>query len=247
MSEVTIPRPSMRLSRLLDSLLHLRTVALRRSHEYFWDAWFRKYEACATSGFVHMRELYGASYDQRLGYLPTPRLVLTWAISGLGIDPSRFNFIDIGSGRGRAVLHAARLPFARAIGLELSGKLSQEAEANLAAYPKSKLKCADVEMICGDAAEFELPDGDCIAYFFNPFRAELTAKVMSGFVRQSIDKGQRLIIVYHNPVCLDVVEAMPELRPRKLKGLQRMLLRLFSPYPVRVFELDPALVCGKAR
>ena len=47
-------------------------------------------------------------------------------------DVSSFCFIDIGSGKGRALVLAARRPFAEVIGVELSARLHRIAEENIA-------------------------------------------------------------------------------------------------------------------
>ena len=52
-------------------------------------------------------------------------------IDGLSIDYSRYVFIDIGSGMGRALLMASEFPFKQLVGIELSPTFHQIAQQNV--------------------------------------------------------------------------------------------------------------------
>src|ERR1700674_4645239 len=52
----------------------------------------------------------------------------------LHLDFQRFGFVDLGSGKGRALLLASDYPFREIIGVELSPKLDRVARDNIARY-----------------------------------------------------------------------------------------------------------------
>ena len=52
----------------------------------------------------------------------------------LQLDYQRFGFVDVGSGKGRALLLASDYPFREIIGVELSPELDRVARANIARY-----------------------------------------------------------------------------------------------------------------
>ncbi len=52
----------------------------------------------------------------------------------LHLDCRRFCFVDVGSGKGRALLLASDYPFREIIGVELSPELDRVARANIARY-----------------------------------------------------------------------------------------------------------------
>ena len=65
-----------------------------------------------------------------------------------------FAFVDMGSGKGRALLVASELPFAKIVGVELSQELHQIAEENVRRYrPESQL-CTAFFLHCMNAVEY---------------------------------------------------------------------------------------------
>ena len=55
----------------------------------------------------------------------------------LHLDYRRFTFVDVGSGKGRALLLASDYPFREIIGVELSPDLDRVARSNIARYPSA--------------------------------------------------------------------------------------------------------------
>ena len=56
----------------------------------------------------------------------------------LHLDFERFSFVDVGSGKGRALLLASDYPFREIIGIELSHELERIARANIAQYTEAR-------------------------------------------------------------------------------------------------------------
>src|SRR3954451_11618073 len=52
-------------------------------------------------------------------------------------DPGDYSFVDVGAGKGRAVLLASRLPLRSAIGVELSADLARVAHANIEIWKRA--------------------------------------------------------------------------------------------------------------
>lgn len=121
-------------------------------------------------------------------------------LSNLPIKFEDFLFIDIGSGKGRALLLASRYPFKGIKGVELSCQLHEIACRNIKIFKDDCQKCSDIESVNNDAADFELPNENTVFYLFNPFHEE----VMSEFVMNletSIQKNPRdIYIVYLKPL-----------------------------------------------
>lgn len=96
------------------------------------------------------------------------------------LDPLT-TFIDVGCGKGIALLVASRYRFKKIVGVEFSRELCQIANRNLANYrgPRSS---TNVEVLCIDAAEYAFPDGKFLLYFFNPFDKPVMEKVLNNLV-----------------------------------------------------------------
>jgi SAM-dependent methyltransferase len=122
------------------------------------------------------------------------------------IDHRHFTFVDFGSGKGRAVLLASELPFRKVVGVEFSPELDRVARENLANFRSDQRQCAEVELVCGDALEYPLPDGPCVLYFYNPFGKEVMAGVVERVVRSFGENPREIYVLYANPTQATVWE-----------------------------------------
>ena len=218
----------------------VRLMLMLRLHYALWDSRFERFETVPTIGLLLKKDLspdVASNLGQASEYAPSPRLVVQWLVDGLQEDLSRFTFLDFGSGRGRVLLAAAERPFKAVRGIEFSGQLHEEAALNISNYPADRLVCADVQSVCEDALEYVLPEGDCILYFYNPFGVELMDKVVRRAMDISQARNSRCIVIYYNSIHHQTLGSQTRLKPKPLSFLARLKLRLFSPYPIRVYEM----------
>jgi len=123
------------------------------------------------------------------------------------LDLSAFTFIDLGSGKGRAVLLAAQYPFARVVGVELAPQLYEVAVANLARFPANERRAGIVEFKLADAAEFpwgESLAGPLLLFLYNPFSRPVLEKFLARLHASLLDRP--VYVLYVNPE-LDAVLA----------------------------------------
>src|ERR1700722_18290690 len=80
-----------------------------------------------------------------------------------------YSFVDLGCGKGRAVLMASEFGFREVVGVELHPSLAEIAEANLAVWTAAGRAVSPVRIVCREATEFVFPDGACLLYLFHPF------------------------------------------------------------------------------
>jgi hypothetical protein len=107
-------------------------------------------------------------------------------------------FVDFGAGKGRVVILAAMQPFRRVLGVEISPELSERARCNVH-RARRHLRCRDVEIITGDAADFACPGEATVLHFFDPFAGAVLRRVLD-LVRASLDAmPRRLTILYADP------------------------------------------------
>ena len=127
-----------------------------------------------------------------------------------------FTFLELGSGKGRAVLLASEYPFARIVGVELLPELHSIARQNLDRFPRSRQRCSAVELLCGDARDFPFPAEPSVVYLFNPFPEMVLQDVIAG-LKASLDESPRpLLIVYYNPLLKHLFERQPWLQPVRI-------------------------------
>ena len=114
-------------------------------------------------------------------------------------DFSQFTFIDIGSGKGRALLLATEYGFRRIIGIELLPELDRIARENVRAF-KQRGGNAEMELVCGDAAAFHLPDEPLVAFLFNPLPEPALRTFLQNLENSLCQNPRRLWMIYANPV-----------------------------------------------
>ncbi|MBS1822949.1 MAG: class I SAM-dependent methyltransferase [Acidobacteria bacterium] len=132
-------------------------------------------------------------------YGVTPSL-LTQMIGALELEWERYTFIDLGSGKGRALLLASRFPFKKIIGVEFVPELSRAAEANLAKFDAPWKRCLQIEAVNQDATEFVYPDGPLVVYVYNPFLAPVLKKCLKQLARSVEKEPREVYLIYGNPV-----------------------------------------------
>jgi predicted RNA methylase len=178
-----------------------------------------------TSGLVAGRHLKsGHPHDRHAtayyGVAPSVfhALLRRWQRSRPAAPIEQFTFIDLGSGMGRAVLLASQMPFRQVVGVELNPTLVRIARKNASAWRSAGRVLTPTRMICGDAVEFRLPAGPCIAFLFNPFGAPVLRRLLQAWRKSAAE--QPLDIIYVNNEQEHVLES--ELRRRA--GAARLFL-----------------------
>lgn len=150
-------------------------------------------------------EAVGPSLEFATHYEPTPISDIDRLLDAVPLAPERSTFVDVGSGLGRVVLHAARRPFRQVVGVEISPALVEVAKDNRAAY-RGELACRDIRLVRADAAAFTFPRGDLVVYLYNPFRAEVLAPMLD---RLCAGRRRDIALVYHTPIERAAVDAHP--------------------------------------
>ncbi len=160
-----------------------------------------------TSGTVGWRaRLLGTFHSP---YQPTDPALFHEMMAALAIDFDQFTFIDLGSGKGRTLLMASEYPFRKIVGVELIEELHRAAEENTRAYKSSTQRCSEIQAVCGDARDFELPDQPLVLYLFNPL-PEAALRQLIERLEKSLARSPRPVwIIYHNPILEPALAASP--------------------------------------
>lgn len=138
----------------------------------------------------------GTQEGERIWHHPSEWISVRRALAAL--EPGRGDvLLDLGSGMGRAVLIASRLPFQRVIGVELSEDLTAAARRNVEQDDRRR-KCP-IELVTADAAEYLVPDEVTVVYLYCPFTGRVFEQAINN-VLASIDRRPRLLrLVYNYP------------------------------------------------
>lgn len=115
------------------------------------------------------------------------------------VDFTKFTFIDLGSGKGRALLLAAMYPFEEIVGVEVQQELHRIAEQNIANFDVPGQQCRNVWSRCLDAREFEFPPTPIVLYLFNPFPDYVMEKVIENLERSVRENPRPVYVLYNAP------------------------------------------------
>lgn len=173
--------------------------------EYDWDN-----RVDTTSATVTWRSrLLGVLHSP---YQPTEPALFREMLEQLPIESGGFTFIDLGSGKGRALLMASEYPFARIVGVELLPELHHIASDNLRRYSSPTQRCVAIENICADAREFHFPAEPSVLYLFNPLPETGLREVMTKLEDSLRQHPRKVFVLYHNPLLEHVVGQSPMLQ-----------------------------------
>lgn len=183
--------------------------------DYDWD-----HRVNTTSAVVSWRErLMGVFHS---AYQPTEATLFREMLDTLRQHISSgfqgFTFIDLGSGKGRALLMASDYPFRRIVGVELLPELHQATLDNLRRYKNESQKCFALEAICGDANEFLFPDEPTILYLFNPFPESGLRRVIANLEASLRAHPRPVYVLYHNPLLESVLTENVALKKIETRG-----------------------------
>ncbi len=151
---------------------------------------------------------------------------LSWvSVSDLGLDEARSNWygdsggpflemilraqpigkgdaiLDIGCGKGGAMLTMLGYPFGKVDGVEISPVLVETARRNL-----SRAGAKHAQVFCSDATEFRDLDRYTWFYMYNPFPAVVMGDVINNIRASIVRTKRRARIIYNNPVHAQLVE-----------------------------------------
>jgi hypothetical protein len=170
--------------------------------EYDWDC-----RVDTTSATVRWRErLLGHFHSP---YQPTEPAIFREMMAIPKIDFREFTFVDIGSGKGRALLMAADYPFRRILGIELLPALHHVALKNLSAYKSGSQQCFALEAVCGDAREFVFPTEPLVIYLFNPLTEAGIVDVIANLAKSVSQYPRVVYLQYRNPLFENVLARYP--------------------------------------
>jgi SAM-dependent methyltransferase len=134
-------------------------------------------------------------------YEPAPPFAVQEAIGALPVPVEGRSFLDLGSGKGRAVLVASRFPFTRVVGIERRPTLHAIAQRNAIAYQRIAGPGSPVHFLCGDVVDHPFPEGPLVVWMFNPFGAEVVAAVARRL------EGREVHILYAWPRQVTILQA----------------------------------------
>jgi SAM-dependent methyltransferase len=164
------------------------------------DGDFDQKHGVDTSGIVRLRELsvVGQHWTSGIDYQGVSAGLFDEMIGQLNIQHEQYGFVDLGSGKGRALLLAAAHPFRQIVGVEFSKELTAIAQRNINRY-KGPRVCNRIEVVNSDAADYELPASPLIVFMYDPFNESVMNLVVLNIIRAALGSALPSYVIYCTP------------------------------------------------
>ncbi|AQX86797.1 class I SAM-dependent methyltransferase [Elizabethkingia bruuniana] len=150
-----------------------------------------------TPDELNLPNMYAYKYEPIMHYS------FNRMLKGIDWDWKESTFIDIGCGKGAAILLATRYNFKRYIGVELSPLLAEECRKNIRKFIGKKE--IDYAVYNCDATKYAIPDDVNVFYFFNPFAPPVLKVVLYNIELSLIRNPRKILILYFNAMYLPIV------------------------------------------
>ncbi|MGH9451601.1 MAG: class I SAM-dependent methyltransferase [Terriglobia bacterium] len=185
------------------AMLRFGSALLGQDRAYFGlikmtDRWYDWRTGLDTGGAASHAEI---EIDPQTGrdYLATTPRAWSGLMRHLPIEPQKFTYIDLGCGKGRTLVLAANWGFRRVIGVDLSEPMAAAAESNVA-----KSGAAGVEIVRGNAGEYQFPDGPLVLFLYNPFWSKVNECVAGNLHVSVTRKPREVYVVYWRPLLKEI-------------------------------------------
>ncbi len=138
-------------------------------------------------------------------------MVALWLQSNPPYEIDRYTFLDVGAGKGRALLSAALHPFREAVGIEMNPLLAAIARANIRLFEASPnaSPLAPITLLEADALEAPLPSTPTLAFMFHPFEAPVLRRFLARVEQHYADRPGSFDLLYVNAEHASVLDRNP--------------------------------------
>ncbi len=145
-------------------------------------------------------DLYNTAY-----YAISPSTLIQ-ALKACPVAPSEYTFLDLGCGKGRALLVAAEFGFAQSLGVEISPELATIAKANTASEPS-------IQVLVQNATSVRYPAGPRLIFLYHPFLGPVLRRTISNLLQQTAGGFPSTYLLFANPSYDRLLARFPRLVP----------------------------------
>ena len=157
-------------------------------------------------------------------YQPVQLHVFARILRAAPIAPASYLMVDFGSGKARALILGAEHGFKRLIGIELAPALHEAAVRNVDAYRRCRPQAPPIDLHCGDAATWPIPEEQAFIFLYNPFAEPVVARIARRLEISLRRRPRDTLVAYRNPVhagVFDAVACLERIRANRSFALYR--------------------------
>ncbi|MCW7547024.1 thioesterase domain-containing protein [Photorhabdus sp. APURE] len=127
-------------------------------------------------------------------YMPAHYSVIDKALMSLPIEYSDFEFVDLGCGKGRAIICASSYNFSKITGVEFVESLVLIARQNINVINKKN----HIEIIQADVNHYRFNENHVVIYHFDSFLNDQLKQLLQRLKTDVYDKGYKVLILQIN-------------------------------------------------
>lgn len=132
-------------------------------------------------------------------YEATSASLICAILQSLPVDTKDFEFVDLGSGKGRVLLVASEFGFTRIVGIEISRELHEIAQRNVRRYRAAVKAAAAIEVRNHDATGYRFGRAPVVLFLFNPFDQATLRQVLAELETSLSEHPRDALVIYVNP------------------------------------------------
>lgn len=206
---------------LCKARLHALYRRLEQACARYSDARARAFDreyGTDTFARIHLRDLGLGGDDEGLGgwqYGPINPDFFHEMMRAAPAQRDRLTFLDVGSGKGLALMLASQYRFRRIVGVELSAELNAQAAENLIRYGEAVGREVRADLLCADFLDLPLPAEPTFYFFNNPFPENVGRRAVAHLERalEAARQGEAWVLWRRCTLpIIDLLEASPWLR-----------------------------------
>jgi SAM-dependent methyltransferase len=144
-----------------------------------------------------------------------------------------FHFVDLGSGKGRALMVASEFGFPKITGVEIAANLCRSAVENIDRYRALHGRGLQYSVLCIDAADYEFEPAPLVLFLFNPFGERTLRSVMNNLERSLLRNSRDVYVLYLNPLFERAIRSSKSFSRVKASGSRLMPRRRYVIYRSR--------------
>jgi SAM-dependent methyltransferase len=183
----------METAKRIRKLVSFCKAFLHNAPERIFDRWV----GASTRGLIVKDGSVFNDGGENVFYLGSQWLPVRRALRDLDPGPADV-FVDLGSGKGKVLLIAGRLPYRRVVGIELDRELSECAKRNIN-QAQRRFRAQNVESITASALDWPIPDDTSVLFMYNPFIGQTFRTAVDHIIESYDRKPRTLHIVYYYP------------------------------------------------
>jgi SAM-dependent methyltransferase len=176
--------------------------------------WFDLKFGTATRGKASAAKLglQSDDYGPSTGYQAVNEKHLRTVLEAIPFPPHS-TFVDIGCGKGKALLIAADHEFvSRVVGVELATSLCCDARENVERLRRRGALKKTIDVLEEDAASYRFIRGENIFFVNNPFDWTLMSRLVDNICEAARISGRDVYFLYANPASAEKLHQDPRVR-----------------------------------